>query len=200
MSVTISNGNIKMGLIKSVSLPAVTTCDRRCECAKRCYALRMEKRYPSVRKSYVENLRILIENPTEYWNKVETAIKLSRFFRFHVSGDIVDPDYFSHMAEIAKRNPNTEILCFTKKYSIVNDFIANMGMYPDNLHMIFSIWENFECDNPYDVPECHIRYKDGHTTANENAIQCGGNCTECAVHDGGCWTVKSGEQILIDEH
>ena len=39
---------------------------------------------------------------------------LSRFFRFHVSGDIPNTTYLCRMVEVAKRNRHCEILCFTK--------------------------------------------------------------------------------------
>ena len=40
---------------------------------------------------------------------------------FHVSGDIPDADYLLHMVSIAQRNPHCEILCFTKKFSMVKN-------------------------------------------------------------------------------
>ena len=54
--------------------------------------------------------------------------------------------------------------------------------------------------NPHMLPEAHVRYKDGSTTARDDAKQCRGSCTTCACTDDGCWTLKSGEQIVFDEH
>lgn len=125
---------------------------------------------------------------------------ISRFFRFHVSGDIPDEDYLKKMVSVAAANPHCEILCFTKKYRIVNDLISTGQTIPNNLHMVFSVWRNLSCDNPYNLPEAHVRYRDGTTTANNNAVQCGGNCTDCAMTDGGCWTLKKGEQVVFNEH
>lgn len=42
--------------------------------------------------------------------------------------------------------------------------------------------------------------EDGSTMAREDAKLCGGNCTECAITDGGCWTAKHGEQVVFNEH
>lgn len=129
---------------------------------------------------------------------------LSRFFRFHVSGDIPDRDYLSRMSVIAKRNPHCEILCFTKKFEIVNEhigFLRSIGSdLPKNLHIVFSAWIGLEMVNPFSLPEAHVRYRDGSTTARTDAIECGGNCTECAIADGGCWTLKNGEQVVFNEH
>lgn len=198
MGVSISKGNEKLGSIHSVSLPAGITCVA-CDCNKKCYAKRLEQRRTSVRNAYQNNLNILLNNPDVYWREVEAAIMLSRFFRFHVSGDIPDATYLSRMVEVAKRNPHCEILCFTKKYKIVNDYACN-DMLPVNLHIIFSAWVGLQMVNPFLFPEAHVRYRNGFTTASETAKECGGNCTECATTNDGCWTLRSGEQIVFNEH
>lgn len=201
MAVSISKGNSKMGEIRSVSLPAGVTC-RRCQCQKKCYALRIEKRRPVVREAYANNYRVLQDDPAVYWREVEAAVMLSRFFRFHVSGDIPDMDYLQHMVDVAKRNAHCEILCFTKKYELVNEFLGSGGELPENLHMIFSAWVGLSMVNPFSLPEAHVRYKDGSTTAplRESDVLCGGNCTECATTSGGCWTLKRGDRVVFNEH
>ena len=200
MNVKISNGNAKMGAIPSVSLPAGVTCRSDCECSKKCYAKRLERMRPSVRQAYKHNYDLLNSDPNTYWREVEASIMMSRFFRFHVSGDIPDATYFEHMVDIARTNTHCEILCFTKKYDIVNSHINIIGKLPKNLHILFSGWHDIEMVNPYNLPEAHVRYRDGSTTAREDAKMCGGNCTECAITDGGCWTAKHGEQVVFNEH
>lgn len=200
MNVKISNGNAKMGAIPSVSLPAGVTCRSDCECSKKCYAKRLERMRPSVRQAYKHNYDLLNSDPNTYWREVEASIMMSRFFRFHVSGDIPDATYFERMVDIARTNTHCEILCFTKKYDIVNSHINIIGKLPKNLHIIFSGWHDIEMVNPYNLPEAHVRYRDGSTTAREDAKLCGGNCTECAITDGGCWTAKHGEQVVFNEH
>lgn len=199
-NVKISPGNSKLGSIPSVSLPAGTTCRTDCECYKKCYAQKLERMRPSVKNAYKHNLDILQQSPDTYWREVEASIMMSRFFRFHVSGDIPDNVYFAHMIDIANRNQHCEILCFTKKYNIINDHLKLGGNIPDNLHIIFSGWTKLKMDNPYLLPEAHVRYKNGTTTAGSMAKECGGNCTECLMTEGGCWTLKSGEQVVFNEH
>ena len=200
MNVKISNGNSKMGQIPSVSLPAGLTCRDDCECCKRCYAKKLERLRPSVREAYKHNYDLLKCSPEVYWREVEGSIMMSRYFRFHVSGDIPDLTYFVKMVEVANRNQHCQILCFTKKYDIVNAAIAVGTKIPKNLHIIMSAWRGLKCDNPYHLPEAHVRYKSGETTARTDAIECGGNCTECAITAGGCWTLKNGEQVVFNEH
>ena len=196
---SISKGNSKMGSIQSISLPSVVTC-RSCDCQKKCYARKLERLRPSVAKAYQRNLEVLQSDPDTYWREVEGSFMMSRFFRFHVSGDIPDLNYLEHMVDISDRNKHCQILCFTKKYEIVNGFIESGREIPANLHIIFSAWVGLNMVNPFSFPEAHVRYRDGSTTAKDGAVECGGNCTECATTDGGCWILKNGEQVIFDEH
>ena len=188
-----------MGSIQSVSLPAVETC-RPCECNQKCYARKLERIRKTVAQAYKNNLRVLTESPEVYWREVEATIMLSRYFRFHVSGDIPNKEYFDKMVEVASRQRHCEILCFTKKFEIVNEYITAHGELPGNLHMIFSGWVGLKMDNPFSLPEAHVRYRDGSSTAKDGAKECPGNCTECASVSGGCWTLRKGEQVVFDEH
>lgn len=204
MGVSISKGNTKMGGIWSVSLPSIKTCRNDCECNERCYASKLERLRPNVRDAYQNNLDVLTNEPDTYWRQVEAAIMLSRFFRFHVSGDIPDLEYLGGMVRAADKNPHCEILCFTKKYELVNLWLRVARGFntwlPENLHIILSAWRGLEMKNPYNLPEAHVRYRDGTTTAGLDAVECGGNCTECAMTGAGCWKLENGEQVVFNEH
>lgn len=197
--ISISSSNKKMGGISSVSLPSVVTC-RECACQKKCYARKLERLRPIVAKAYKRNLDVLQSDPDTYWREVEAAVMLSRFFRFHVSGDIPDGHYLRRMVGVAQRNQHCHILCFTKKYELVNEYLSGGEVFPGNLHIILSAWTGLEMQNPFLLPEAHVRYRDGSTTAKDGAKNCGGNCSECACTDDGCWTLKSGEQVIFNEH
>jgi hypothetical protein len=198
-TVKISKGNSKLGQIPSVSLPSIKTC-RQCACREKCYAQKLERLRPAVRNAYQHNLQVLVNEPDTYWREVEASVMMSRFFRFHVSGDIPNAEYLKNMVSVASRNPHCEILCFTKRYEMVNEFIRQNGELPSNLHMIFSGWVDLEMVNPFSLPEAHVRYRDGSTTAREDAVECGGNCTECALIEGGCWNLQEGQQVVFNEH
>lgn len=188
-----------MGKIPSVSLPSVITC-RKCDCQQKCYARKIERLRKTVAQAYRNNLNILQEDPETYWREVEASIMMSRFFRFHVSGDIPDKNYLANIFSVAERNSHCQILCFTKKYELVNKFLSDGNKIPDNLHIIFSAWVGLEMVNPFSLPEAHVRYRDGSTTARLDAKECGGNCAECATTDEGCWTLVNGEQVVFNEH
>lgn len=198
-TVKVSKGNSKLGQIPSVSLPSIKTC-RNCACREKCYAQKLERLRPSVKNAYEHNLGVLLSDPTTYWREVEASVMMSRFFRFHVSGDIPNAAYLENMVAVAGRNAHCEILCFTKRYEMVNEFIQKNGELPSNLHMIFSGWVGLDMANPFSLPEAHVRYRDGSTTAREDAIECSGNCTECALTEGGCWNLQKGQQVVFNEH
>jgi hypothetical protein len=195
--VSISAGNTKMGHVPSVSLPPIVTCAAGCTCAKKCYAVKLCRIRASVRNAYQRNLDILTSDPAAYWLQVESAVATSRYFRFHVSGDIVDMTYLRHMNWIASKYPHCEILCFTKKYDLVNEFYSTHGK-PENLHLIMSEWPGMEMKNPMRFPVAHVIFKGQEPDANWKI--CGGNCTECACRGVGCWQLKAGEHIAFYEH
>lgn len=162
---------------------------------------KLERMRPTVLNAYTNNLHVLQKDPGTYWREVEAAIMMSRFFRFHVSGDIVDETYLKNIVLIATRQPHCEILCFTKKYELVNSFLSADDIdLPPNLHIVFSAWVNLTMVNPFNLPVAEVRYKDGTCFARENAKECAGNCTDCAIAGEGCWTLKHGEQIVFNEH
>ena len=196
--ISISNGNRKMGAIPSISLPPVITCAAGCTCAKKCYAARMCRIRKSVRDAYQRNLEILEKAPDEFWEQVESAVKMSRFFRFHVSGDFPSVEYLDRVVEIARRNPHCEILAFTKRYNFVNGYISDHGELPINFHVIMSEWPGMDMENPYNLPVAHVIFK-GQEPREDWKI-CGGNCLQCACRGVGCWQLTRGDHIAFYEH
>lgn len=198
MRLSISNGNKKTGFVKSVSLPPVITCAKGCPCAKDCYAVKLCRIYPSVKTAYNNNLELLQNDRKDYFNQINNCVKMERFFRWHVSGDIVDYDYFLHMVLLADINPFCQFMAFTKRYDIVNKFLADGNKLPQNLKIIFSAWDGLEMPNPYNLPVSQVIFKD--TEVNDSWKMCGGNCQSCACRGVGCWELKAGETIAFFKH
>ena len=197
LKVTISKGNKKMGEIKSVSLPPIKTCAKNCTCAKKCYAAKLCRIYKNVAQSYENNLMAYMESPIDYFNQVKKAACTQKFFRWHVSGDILNELYLYDMVRIAEELPGTDFLCFTKKYDLVNEFL-NHKTIPDNLHIIFSEWEGMSMENPYNLPVAHVVFKGCEPL--ESWEICQGNCLECALNGYGCWHMKKGDNVAFYEH
>lgn len=195
--ISISAGNAKMGAVPSISLPPVLTCAENCTCAKKCYAARMCRIRKNVREAYNKNLEVLNADPEAFWLQVKVAAMMTRYFRYHVSGDIVNADYLANMCKLAEELKGTTFLAFTKKYELVNEY-ANAHAIPENLKLIFSEWPGMTMENPHSFPVAHVIFK-GCEPAEDWKI-CGGNCAECACRGVGCWELKQGENIAFYEH
>lgn len=159
---------------------------------------RRHQQRPSVREAYARNLEILKQDPAAYWLQVKAAAITTRYFRFHVSGDIPDMDYLKNMVQTARELPRTHFLAFTKKYDLVNDFLYCEDI-PANMHIIFSEWgEGWKVPNPHDMPTAAVIFK-GEEPRDGYKV-CGGNCASCACQGVGCWELKRGETIAFYEH
>lgn len=198
--VSISNANSKMGNVASVSILPFLSCPGRCagSCGVKCYAAKLANLRPSVLKSYARNQALAMYRPDLYWAQVNVAVMSVRYFRFHVSGDILNRDYFDHVVEVARNNQKTEILMFTKRYEIVNKWIADNGELPENLHILFSGWENLKPVNPHKLPETNV-FKSEDEIRDDWKL-CGGNCFNCACRGVGCWQAGKGETVAFKLH
>ena len=200
----ISPGNMKLGAIMNISLPPVVTCQNCGSCCKYCYAVRSYNRFTDTAAGWNENYMLFSMDPDSYFSEISAAVKLQRFFRWHVSGDIVNRRYLHGMIRVANENPKCEFLAFTKAYQIVNAAIAAGAVIPANLHLLFSAAPGVDMPNPYKIPECHINFADPalntYCGGAEYVYKCGGNCTECAVNSCGCFFLKPGDVTIIDQH
>ena len=199
LKVSISTGNKKMHGIPSVSLPPVKTCVNCESCAHKCYAAKLCRIYPSVKAAYDRNYDILIRNRAAYFSQVKAAAILSGFFRWHVSGDIIDADYLYNMCKVARECKNTRFLVFTKNYDVINRYFGAGYKKPRNLQVIFSLpFDGATVDNPHNLPTAAVILKGKEPAPNYKI--CGGNCAECAACGIGCWELKKGETIAFYEH
>ena len=200
VTVSISKDNTKMGAVPSVSLLPFISCPGRCKgtCGEHCYAAKITNLRSTVLKAYAKNTAIAMLKPDLFWSGVNYAMAGTRFFRFHVSGDILNGDYFSKLIEACRNNSHCQVLVFTKRYEIINAWIKNNGSLPENLHLLFSGWENLKPINPHKLPETNIYTSE--TAPHPEWLLCGGNCYECGCRGVGCWQAKTGETIAFKKH
>ena len=197
VSVSISTGNVKMGRIPSVSLAPILTCHNCAGCSRSCYALKGLGCRSTVRNAYAKNTVMAECFPDSYWMQVSAAMSVSRFFRFHVAGDIPSRDYLSRMISAAAGNPHCQILCFTKCYDLVNAWIDEHWSIPENLHLIYSAWPGLEMENPYGLPVAHYIPK-GEDPG--DIPLCTDNCETCAAAGTGCWAMEPGDCVGFKHH
>lgn len=197
--VHVSNTNTKLGAsILSINLPAGITCRPDAPCKKNgCYAMKGNWLYSNVKNSLQGNLDAYINDPKLYFESIAAQTVLSRFVRWHSSGDMPDAQYFEGMCKVARKNKETHYLCFTKKYEIVNDYLASGKRIPKNLSVVFSAWSDWVPENPYNLP---VTYVYGKGFDNElipkDSIPCTGSCERCQA----CWQLKKGQSVYFKKH
>ena len=199
--VKISVGNSKMGKVASVSLPPIKTCGNCKECAKRCYAKQAYIQYPKVTEAYDSNLKFVEENMNLYFRQIDGYIKYKniKLFRWHVSGDIINKEYFCKMIRVAENNRQSKFIVFTKMYELVNSYFAKdsrLVRIPENLKIIFSAWPNVSRDNPFEFPVAYLKDQAGKAWIPKEAQECKGNCEKCLM----CFNLKHGESVYFHEH
>lgn len=202
--VFISVSNIKMNdgaaVIPSVSLPPVLTCPNCTQCSKYCYALKMARLRKAVNGTWARNLAIYKADLGRYFREVSFAARNYRNFRWHVSGDILSDSYLEGMVKVAQECPSTTFLAFTKSFDTVNRYLDAGNSLPENLKIVFSGWVGLKMKNPHNLPTSHPIFADGTTSAPDGAKWCGGNCSECAAHSSGCWTMGKGDAVIFALH
>lgn len=201
VKVTIScNNNIKTGKIPSISIPPFISCPDICAktCGPDCYAGKLVNLRTTCAVSWARNWIALLKVPSLYWETIRATAAMSTAFRYHVSGDIVNAEYFENMIAIARDFPGCHFLAFTKRYSVVNTWIDNNGSLPENMQIIFSEGWGIKASNPHNLPTSTV-YEKG-DTVNDSWILCGGDCTACKCKNTGCWTAKKGETIAFQNH
>jgi len=185
----ISNGNRKIGKAMNVSLPPILSCGNCKECKHFCYDIRACLQYKNVIDARVRNYVILLRDRDLYFSTIDKACtrrKTNKMFRWHVSGDVIDLDYFCRMVEIARNHPDFIFWTYTKMYHIVNEYCDKYGKesIPANLSVMFSEWRGMEMANPYGFGEFRALYENEEIP--ESTYYCPGNCDICKAARRGC--------------
>lgn len=202
VELSISDGNDKIGKTINVSIAPILSCGNCEACMCTCYAVgNMIRRGMNTINAWVKNYVVLMLNRTEYFRQIREKIRRRRknfYFRWHVSGDIIDADYFAEMVAIAKEFPHFKFWTYTKMHHIVNNYCKTHGgkdAIPKNLNIMFSVWGK-EIANPYGF-KCFIFVpkKAEHKPA---GFYCPGNCDICKERNIGCVGYQC--DVYVNEH
>lgn len=190
-------GNSKLGSICSINLPALKTCREDAPCRKLCYANKGNFKRANVINCYENNLQVFLESPEKAKQDILEQLPLIGFCRVHGSGDIVNLQYLEMLIEVAEVAKMVKFMLFTKKYELVNNYIAEGGTIPENVKIIYSGWHGLEMENPYNFPTAYIRLKKVEDSRiKEDAFPCSGKCDKCYM----CWKLENGEQVVFNQH
>lgn len=201
LHVKLQKGNSKTGVnCFTVSLLPVIDCVNCKECRMDCYDVKADMVYKQAKADRSRNSVIHEKDPQRFWSEIDMQVKANfvQYLRINVGGDLNNDD-FQFVATLGENNPKCHFLFFTKNYKGINKFLKK-NSFPSNVHPIMSNWKGLEMENPNKLPESHVLYEDGTTTAPEWAFFCKGNCTECAFNGEGCWTLKNDEHVVFHHH
>lgn len=204
MNIKISTTNSKLGYqIPSISLPPQCSCRPDAPCAKGCYGKKGNFTYKNVRDAQMRNYEAYASDPRGYFSEIASYLNDSlvsyKYFRWHTVGDIVDDAYLEGMVSVAMRCRRVKFLCFTKKFDLVNGYIARGGKIPSNLRIVFSAWHNgFKVDNPNNFPVAYVIFRRSELNPDipDLAIPCGGHCPDCLA----CWSLRKGQSVAFKQH
>jgi hypothetical protein len=153
------------------------------------------RQYPQTRKAWRHNSSLAHKDSWTYFDSIQEYInkKKPKYFRWHVSGDIISAEYFQGMVDLAEKHKETRFLAFTQCYEIINSF---SGVLPGNLTIIFSAWPGLTFDNPKGLPVAYMQ--DGsETRVPADALECPGNCEQCGM----CWQLPQiGKDVVFHKH
>lgn len=193
----VNKGNSKLGSnIMVINLPAVVTCRPDAPCKKVCYANKGTFLFPNVKNCYANNLESFLSSPETAEMDILQQLPFMGFVRLHASGDFINYNYLDMIIRICKQLPNVKFMAYTKKYELFNDWLNEGRTIPNNLTIIFSLWDGFQCDNPYKFPTSQVILKKGNTDVILDGIECSGNCSKCYA----CWDLIEGENVLFNQH
>lgn len=189
--ISISEGNNKMGKVPSFSVLPGITCHPGVPCFKDCYARKMCSRRDTIATAYRNNTEAVKNcSGKDIAEIISAYIKMKRvkFFRFNVSGDFNLPGYWEIAVRVAKMNPETKFMAFTKCYEFQS------RKRPGNFNLILSAWHDYQ---PGKNPKCGIAYfDDGTYPIPENAVPCSGHCDECFK----CYDLRKGDAVVFKKH
>lgn len=234
--INITTGNDKTGEeIQILSLPIFYTCKHNAPCFKckegtikynklydtevgenDCYGCGNNFEYhPDNAIRYAETFKAFQTwNEERLVNEIISKIKPeTRIMRWFEIGDL-NPKILRVMIKVADYflaiDRDIKFYPYTKKYEIVNDYVANHGgsiqvAIPSNLNILFSEWEGLDMPNPYGfaVSSFVPFAKRNDITLEEGDFICpcsfpewGGTCFDC----GQCANVKPGKRVYLIEH
>ncbi len=203
---SISGGNGKLSIPDGTSkftkphfsLIPIKDCINCSTCKNVCYDIK-SFRYPSVIKARTQNSTAIrdCERNNNYGGFIDAINgNLSRrrnpvpLYRIHVGGDFLYQQYLDAWKSIARRNPNTIFLAFSKSFSL--DYRPK----PKNLVVVWSIMPTMETSEiPEKGPKAYMQ--DGtETRIPKNAVKCPGNCDTCGL----CWLLGGAKSVYFMKH
>ncbi|MEV6676395.1 hypothetical protein AB0N09_05925 [Streptomyces erythrochromogenes] len=126
----------------AVTTRNINVCPQAGVCAKFCYALDGAYRYPNVRQRHENNLRLVLDTPLLWQERMATELRHRRYaganIRIHDAGDFFDDAYTMLWLELVRGAPqNQTFYAYTKEVSRFRRLV--LPNTPANFKFVFSL-------------------------------------------------------------
>jgi hypothetical protein len=156
-------------------------------CSK-CYSCSMLKTFRSgCIPAWEGNGKILSEGPLD---PADIPTIASVYFRFGAHGELLNDAHFLNLCAVARANPRTRFVLWTKRKDIVN---RNRAEVPANMGLI---WSNPMLDKVVKKAPRGFDKVFNVVTEQSNRVNCGGKkCWDCAK----CYDPQDKDQCIIEK-
>jgi hypothetical protein len=197
-TISISKGNLKIGRVKSFSLPCGKSCPGASVwCKQHCYGKKAERQYNATRAAYLRNM--YNTNNLNAWlkNMLVLVPEHTDLFRLHVAGDLFSAPYIRAWAKLVKARPNTKFWGYTRswahsRYNKALDVLRSM----DNMTLFASVDESMGV-----LPDTSWRVAYVNGTPGQTGVPCPqqkgkvANCRACGICFNGAEC-----SVIFDKH
>ena len=125
------NNNKKLGkAIYDFNLPPIDSCPNCLDCQDTCYAVNSYNRYPSAKKCWKDNFKLVVNDLPRFKTLVNNQIKKDGIYniRIHSSGDFYNIDYLMAWIDIINNNANIMFYAYTKAFEGFKDLPKNLNI------------------------------------------------------------------------
>ena len=197
LTVSISEGNVKLGEVPSFSMPPGYACSpiaRKTCFMQGCYAVNMCSFRTGTARAWAGNYLLATHDPNLCFQQINDWLDEHRpsHFRWHIGGDFLSQSYLDRVFDCAVKHKKIKFLAFSKRHDL--DFRDK----PKNLNVVFSQWPGIANTATHGkVPMAWMQSKfDPDQRIPKDAIPCGGDCQVCFL----CWKLKPGESVVFHKH
>ena len=190
----LGEGNTKVGLVPTFSLPARYTCPGATNwCLKHCYAWRLEVLRPAIRRAYARNLMLSWDAERFVYVMRRTLPAAVPLVRIHVGGDFFHRTYVEAWIRLCKAMRRTKFWAYTRSWSVqsLRPFLEELRELP-NVHLFASV------DPEMSSPPAEWRIAWVKTDSRALGLHCrhqegiASSCLDC----GYCFSNKQGDVIF----
>lgn len=195
MKLHITKGSGKLEGINNISVSTLKNpfCQRMQKikgsvCSK-CYASRLEKLRPNLERALMRNTKMLTQSllPDR-----DIPLINAVYFRFNSFGELYNDIHYQNLVLIAKKNPRTTFVLWTKRMDIVNKYPRQENIVYVLSHSHINISSGYAFET-YSSPDHTFTVYDNKHIADDNVqINCEKKCIDClkCYQKGGVYRIR----------